>query len=305
MAGIIAEVPDFEATQASGFERNTFSNREIPENISEWEEQIRDAVVWHLVVMEDVDTEDLHSGMRISGQFTPQNVQHTIGSRIADVSGFSRENPLIQWIGGTLEVFSFQARFWSEHSGSNTTRDKLETLKLLKKPHSPLNRPPLTRFFWGTVIPGGMPCLVESIGGIAYDEIRPDGSPRGATCNITLKRFTRFTIDRVTISPVERTPIHVVRSGDTYESIAQQRYGDPLLGVSLRQQNPRFPMEQWAPAGMTDLLPGETIKLYPKRDLQTIKPQSHIFNEDNQQSADLRRYYFMLRARKTGIVPKR
>jgi hypothetical protein len=279
--------------------------RDAPANISEFEERIRDAVVWHLLVLEDVENEDLSVGTRITGQFTPQNFQHTIGSNIVEASGFSRTNPLIQWVGGALETISFEARLWSEHKDSQTARDKLEVLKLLKQALPPLNRPPLTRFFWGDAIPGGMPCFVESLGGVRYDEIRPDGSMRGAVLNITLKRFTQFTIERVSTSPVERTPIHEVKSGDTYETIALHRYGDPLLGVPLRQQNPRFPMQKWAPTGLADLAAGEIVKLYPKRDLLDVRPQCHIFDENNRASADVRRFYFMTRAKKTGIVPKR
>jgi hypothetical protein len=281
--------------------------RPIPENISEWEQQVRDAVVWHLLVMEDVDTPELSAGMRISGQFTPVNVTHTLGSNVVEAGGYSRSNPLVQWVGGVLETLSFEARLWSEHRDDQTARTKIELLKLLRLPHAPLNRPPLTRFFWGDAIPGGMPCFVESLGGVQYDEIRPDGSIRGATLSINLKRFTQFTIERVTTSPMERTPIHEVKNGDTYEMIALHRYGDPLLGVPLRQQNPRYPMKKWAPTGIADLVQGEVIKLYPKRDLTEIgiRPQCHIFDENSRASADLRRYYFMTRATKTGIVLKR
>jgi hypothetical protein len=302
----LQDMPDYDADMGYA-QRIQTSNRELPENISEYEEQIRDAVIWHLLVMEDVDDPALSVGTRITGQFTPQSFRHDVGSQLHEAGGFSRTNPLVQWVGGALESISFEARLWSEHSEDQTTRDKLEVLKLLKKALPPLNRPPLTRFFWGNAIPGGMPCFVESLGGIQYDEIRPDGSLRGATLSITLKKFTPFTVERTHISPMERTPIHEVRRGETYEMIAYHRYGDPMLGVPLRQQNPRYPMKDWAPTMIADLEPGDIVKLYPKRDLtdRPIRPQCHIFDENNRESADLRRYYFMTRAAKIGIIPKR
>lgn len=281
--------------------------RDLPDNFSQYENRIHEATVWHLLVMEDVTNEDIHIGQRITGQFTPQNATHSIGANLPEAGGFSRAHPLMQWVGGKMETFSIEVRLFSEHSKDQTAREKIELFKLLVKPMEPLGRPPLMRFFWGDVIPGGMPCFIESLGGIRYDEIRPDGSIRGATLTMSFKRFTPFTIERITTSPVERTPIHHVRTGETYEMIALRHFGDPLLGVALRQQNPRFPMKKWAPRGIADLTAGETIKLYPKRDLDgdRIRPQSHIFNENNRASADLRRYYFMTRAEKTSIIPKR
>jgi hypothetical protein len=264
-------------------------------------------VVWHLLLMEDVADAELSVGDIIQGQYQPQNVNHTLGSTIAEAGGFSRANPLIQWVGGALETLTFEARLFSLHRNDQTARDKLETLKILRTPCQPMGRPPLTRFFWGDLIPGGMPCFVESIGGVQYDEIRSDGSIRGATLSISLKRFTPFTIERTTTSPVERTPTHVVRSGETYEMIAMRHWGDPMLGIPLRQQNPRYPMEKWAPKSLTDLSVGETIKLYPRRDLDQSKAKSlsHIFDTNNRSSADLRRYYFMKLAAKVAVIPKR
>lgn len=267
----------------------------------------RDAVIWHLLVMEETSDTELTTGYRITGQFTPTNPTHNMGNILSEAGGYSRSQPLLQWIGGALETFTFEARLFSEHSKDNTTRDKLEVLKFLTQPCQPMGRPPLTRFFWGNAIPGGMPCFVDSLGNIRYDEIRPDGSLRGATLNITVKKFIPFTIARANTSPVERTPTHVVKTGETYEMIAYRTWGDPMLGVPLRQQNPRYPMEKWAPKQLADLSNGETIKLFPRRDLDRdkIRPQCHIFNPDDPASADLRRFYFMTLAKKTGIIIKR
>jgi len=280
---------------------NPFNDENQPSQSS------RDSYPWHLLVMEDTTDTELTIGYRITGQFTPTNPTHNLGNTLVEAGGFSRSQPLMQWVGGALETFAFEARLFSEHSKDNTARDKLEILKFLTQPCQPMGRPPLTRFFWGDLIPGGMPCFVDSLGGIAYDEIRPDGSMRGATLNITLKRYTPFTIERTTTSPVERTPTHIVSSGETYEMIAMRYWGDPMLGVPLRQQNPRYPMQEWAPKKIADLSPGDTIKLYPRRDLDRdkIRPTSHIFNPDDRAAADLRRFYFMTLAAKTGIIIKR
>lgn len=271
-------------------------------------DRVRDAMVWHLLLLESVDNSSLQEGKRITGQFPLQQGSHSISAEVPDASGFSRSHPLVQWVGGAAETFTFQARLFSEHSEDFTATDKFELLKLMcNKSHAPLNRPPLARFYWGNAIPGGMPCFVQSIGGVSYDEIRPDGSLRGVTLNISIKKYVPFQVTLATVSPTDRTPTHTVRDGETYEMIAHRRWGDPMLGIPLRQQNPRFPMEKWAPRGVADLARNEVIKLFPRRDLDStpIKPQCHIFDENSQASAENRRYFFSIRGLKTAIIPRR
>lgn len=269
--------------------------------------RVRDAKIWHLLVGEDVPTINMRAGDRIYGQFTPQDFTEDLGANVPDAGGFSRSSPLVQWVGGTAETLTFQARLFSEHSDDNTAKDKYEKLKLLRIALPPLNRPPITNFFWGNVFPGGVPCFVQSLGGVRYDEIRSDGSIRGLTLNITLKKITYFRIERTIQSPTEQTPVHVVRDGETYEMIAYRQWGDPLLGVPLRRMNPRFPMEKWAPRALADLSANEQIKLYERSELtkKRIKPESHLFDEDSQVSSDIRRYYFEERGKKTSLLPKR
>jgi hypothetical protein len=283
--------------------------REVPANlsVSDWINNVREAKRWHFLVLEDTENWEYYAGNRISGQFTPQDVSHQIGSSVPEAGGFARANPLVQWVGGKIETLSFQARLFSEHRDDYSAENKLEILKFLCKPIAPLGRPPLTRFFWGRALPGGMQCLVEDLGGISYDEIRLDGSIRGVTLNITIKKFTDFRVERISLSPAERTPHHVVKHGETYEMIAYRKWGDPMLGVPLRIQNQRYPMVESAPKGIADLVAGEVIKLFPRKDLESTpaKPQSHILDEDNMLSADNRRYFFTQRSKLTTVLPKR
>lgn len=269
--------------------------------------KIRDAKLWHLLVQEDAPTANLRQGDRIYGQFTPQDVSHQLGANVPEAGGFSRTNPLVQWVGGTVETLTFQARLFSEHSEDQTAAKKLAILKKLRESLPPMNRPPIMTFFWGQAFPGGIRCLVESLGGVKYDEIRPDGSLRGVTLSITLKKVTYHNFVRNVESPVEQTPLHTVREGETYEMIAYRQWGDPLLGVPLRRMNPRFPMERWAPSGLADLQPNEQIKMYDRSDLtkEFIKPENHLFNEDDQVAADIRRYYFQERGRLASFMPRK
>jgi hypothetical protein len=295
----MAPVPEVPGTPAPARDLNLDSNA--------WESRVRDAKRWHLLLEEPAPNIDLNTGDRIYGQFTPQEFSHDLSANVPDAGGFSRANPLVQWVGGSVETITFQARLFSEHKDDQTAADKLEVLKNLRIPSPPNTRPPLTRFFWGDAIPGGMQCYVQSLGGIKYDEIRTDGTIRGLSLNISLKRYTPFRIVRVLSTPMEQTPTHAVKDGETYEMIAQREWGDPLLGVVLRRMNPRFPMEKWAPKGVADLVANETIKIFDRSEVtrERIKPTSHIFDEDSITSAENRRYFFAQRGAKTAILPKR
>jgi len=80
-----------------------------------------------------------------------------------------------------------------------------------------------------------------------------------------------------------------------------------LLGVPLRNKNPRFPMEKWAPKGLADLQSNEQIKLYDRSELtkESIKPLNHLFNEDDIVASDIRRYYFQERGRLATYMPRK
>lgn len=261
---------------------------------------------WYMIVGEDSGL--LTRGTRITGQFTPQQVSQNISANIAEAGGYSRTSPIIQWVGGQLRTITMNVRLFSEHKDDNTAEVKLRQLEqLVDEYHHNLKRPPVVAFFWGIAIPDGMPCIVETLGGVSYDEIRSDGSIRGVSLNITLKRFKEYLIQQQALPTLEQTPAHVVRHGETYEMIAYRRYGDPMLGVLLRQLNPRAPMNAQFPTGVADLKPGERVKLFPVSDLkrERIMPQCHVLRQDNYIAADNRRYYFELRSKEKAALPKK
>lgn len=259
---------------------------------------------WYMIVQED--TPLLSRGHRITGQFTPQQVSRNLGANIVESGGYGRDNPIIQWIGGKLKTWTFQARLFSAHRDDGTAAEKIQELEYLVESHPGLGRPPLVTFFWGTAVPDGFPCFVEDLSP-TYDEIREDGSIRGVTLNITLKKYTEFQFELASPNRAESTPAHVVKHGETYEMIALRRYGDPMLGVLLRQMNPRSPMNSRAPSSVADLQQGDEVKIYPIRDMRrkTIRPLCHVLRTDNAIAADNRRYFFELRSSEIAPLPRK
>lgn len=259
--------------------------------------------LWYLQVEEN--TELFTRGMRIWGQYVPQQISQKIEAKIGEAGGFSRNHPIINWLGGALREVSFQARLFSNHSQDFSARDKIRLLELLMEKHSPLGRPPLVRFYWGDSIQGGMRCFVSTLGGISYDEVRTDGSIRGATLNITLKRFEQYRFQQTVANVMERTPTHVVKDGETYEMIAYRHYNNPMLGVSLRQENPRRPMTSGAPTQVADLSAGDLVKLYNESELPVPKPSNHLLRQDTMLQQANRMRFVSKRAGKIAMLPSR
>jgi len=267
---------------------------------------MRDIKQWYMIVQEDTGL--LSRNDRITGQFTPQQVTQNIGAKIPDAAGFSRTSPIIQWVGGQLRTLTLNVRLFSEHKEDNTAAEKLQQLEMLVDEfHRNTNRPPIVAFFWGVAIPDGMPCLVESLGGVTYDEIRHDGTLRGVTLQMTLKRYTPYIFEQAPLPQLEQTPAHIAKHGETYEMIAYREYGDPMVGVLLRQKNPRFPMEKQFPSGVADLQKGEKVKIFPFSEIsrEKVNFQCHLLRQDTFQRADNRRFFFELRSREFAALPRK
>lgn len=240
---------------------------------------------------------DLDRGEDILGQFIPQDVTKNVSARIDSGESVNRDRPILQWISGEVEEVSFKAKLWASDSTDLTVEERLLRLENLVRRNADLKRPPVCTFAWGGLETLQMDCLVKSIGGVVYDEIRDDGQLRGASLQITLMRYEApdWTVTDPT-TPEKFTRVRAARRGDTYESIARDEYGDPLLGVLLRQLNPRKPGMPLA-----DLRPKDGVHVYPEEHLYTlpIQPQFHAFRSGpgSEKAEENRRRLFDLRNR--------
>lgn len=244
----------------------------------------------------------------IEGEFVPENVTHNISGSLAKEPAVGRDHPIVQWVNGVTEEITFQARMWAHHNQDITVRQRLERLKLLVRrladSKDPKNsrkrttppRPPICSFWWGPKeVLKLESCLIESLGGINYDEIQHNGELRGVTMQLTLVRFEEVTLTTTdTALPDRETRIRRAAQGDTYESIAADEYGDPELGIPLRQLNPREPG-----MALADLSPLDPVHVFSEGYLlrQPIQPQFHALKtgEGNEAAEDRRREMFDLR----------
>lgn len=226
---------------------------------------------------------DQDRGEAIVGQFVAQSVVKNVSANIASSSSYNAQFPILQWVSGELETVSFTAKLWAVDSTDFSVDDRLERLEALVKRQSDLKRPPICSFSLGDVPSLSIDCLVRSLGGITYDEVREDGTLRGVTLQIALERFVEFEIEATDPSkPEEFTRIRRARSGDSYESIAADEYADAELGILLRQLNPRgLGMD------LTDLRAKDPVHVFPESYLRTleIEPEFHAFKTGEEKYA--------------------
>lgn len=232
-----------------------------------------------LWVLEDLDHEE-----PIVGQFIAQNLTKNLSGNLARANSYNSQFPIIQWVSGELESISFSAKLWAKDSEDFTVDERLERLEELVRRNDDLSRPPVCAFSLGDVPSLSVDCLVRSLGGITYDEVRNDGTLRGVTLQITLERYreVEFQATDPTV-PETFTRIRRAKQGDLYEDIALDEYGEPEFGILLRQLNPRVPGME-----LERLNAKDPVHIYPEEYLSTleIEPEFHAFKKgtDNEEA---------------------
>lgn len=239
---------------------------------------------------------DLDRGEDIVGQFVPQSLTKEVSADIGQVSSLNRDYPILQWLKGEVETITFRAKLFATDSFDATPDERYVRLESLVRRNSDLKRPPICSFSWGSVGSLNVECLVRSIGGVVWDEIRDDGTTRGVSMNVTLLRYEEVEFEATDpTKPESFTRIRRARRGDTYESIFRDEYGAPELGILARQLNPRTPGMDLA-----DLSPNDKVHVYPEDYLLSlpITPEFHAFKTGagNEAAEARRREIFDARA---------
>lgn len=229
----------------------------------------------------------------IVGQFAPGGLTHNISGNIVSGTNPNSQYPIIQWLSGELEVVSFEVRLWAKDSLDFSIQQRFERLQNLVIRNDDLKRPPICTFTWGNL---DLDCLIRSLRNIRYDDLRNDGTQRGITCQLTLERYEEVTLEATDSSvPDTDTRIRKAKKSDTYESIAQDEYGNAELGVLLRQKNPRK-----LNMLLSDLNVGDPVHIYSETKLLQlpIEPQFHAFKSGpgNEAAEERRREMFEARS---------
>lgn len=255
---------------------------------------------WRLTSLDDPN-------FKFTGQFAAENIGEKVGIRQSEVVAPQQSTPLIQFGSGEIETIKFRARIFrsSPVAGSafdalsnpigtaisalsgdpgpavtnGSVKDQIELLKKfarkeLDESSAAFGRQHRCLLQIGTEFSYEVFC--QSPGGITYDDIRSDGTIRGASfemefikikpmnlseqAGVSTAAKIKTVIGVVTtvaggISAINATrrdklvnipggSLHridkflVAKAGDTYEKVAAREYGNPMLGVTLRNAQP-------------------------------------------------------------------
>jgi len=261
--------------------------------------------------------------LTFEGQFTAQNFREGGGDvSLGEANSINKEQPNFQFLNNDGEIVTFQSRFYATDSFKNI-KQQIELLRSFKKRDPDLKRPPKFLFTFGTEIQ--FTCFVKKVD-FDYDELRSDGSIRGVIASITLQKLdqtlqgseaaatslasqikfavgivagaagivsqikSKINIPGGSLHTLDRT--REVKEGETFESIAQQEYGNALLGDVLRRTQPE----------KANLKAGDEIFLVEATEINTIEvtPQA-VALKRTPENRKLKEDFFALRNRKTTI----
>lgn len=253
------------------------------------------------------------------GQFMAENAVENIGARLNSQESLNTQTPNRQWVGGESETFQFEARIYARDSLKDVAA-KITQLKSFARKRDDLGRAPMFIFTFGTQL--SFTCFVKSLGGIKYDELRSDGTLRGASFTIILEKLDERAIDGsislaakiksvggiissavglaagVGLVNIPGGSLHTIgrtvraKDGDTFEGIAQKEYGDALIGDVLRRANP----------DIANIEANDEVILVDKREIFTINvtPQSNSLKDSTSQN-QLRQQYLEKRGKEKKV----
>jgi len=238
------------------------------------------------------------------GQFMAENAVENVGARLQNQESLNTQTPNKQWAGGEVETFTFEARIYARDGLSNVA-SKIAQLKSFARKDEALGRAPIFIFTFGTQL--SFTCFVKGLGGIKYDELKSDGTLRGASFSIALEKIEESEIDGdiglaskikavggvitsavglaagVGLINIPGGSLHTIarkveaKDGDTFESIAANEYNDALVGDILRRANVQI----------AQIEAGNKVTLVERREIFSIEvtPQSNALKDDIDQNA--------------------
>lgn len=241
------------------------------------------------------------------GQFLAQEMEETVGAFLGETTTVNKGSPDFQWIRGEAERFSFTTRLWASNSFKNI-KQQVNLLKSFARRDTTLKRAPKFLFSAGTEI--SFTCFVRGVR-LRYDELRIDGSLRGAIVDLELQVIEDKAVGNAATSLASQIKfaagivvggvgiaqqvkrlinipggsLHTIgrtvtaKQGQTFESIAALEYGNALLGDILRRSQPEI----------ANIKAGDKVNLVePSEIIQIPITQQSISLRNTQENLSLR-----------------
>lgn len=175
---------------------------------------------------------NVDTGDYVFGQYTTE-VQSNASSTYADSFSLGRNDPVTQFVHGNLDTMSFEGRFFASFAFQEVVKQG-QKLQEWTKADPELGRPPVCYFWIGDQFAQMTSCRIQAAN-IKYDKPTVLGQARGARVAVSLRKYEPFSL---TATANFDTLYYRSKPGDSYEKLAARRYGNPMLGVELRNRNP-------------------------------------------------------------------
>ena len=185
------------------------------------------------------------TGDVLQGQFEPieGSLTKDIVANYAEHTTLNRQRPILQFLNGSADVVTFQARLFNLSSFDTPADEQLEKLERWTKRDDNLGRPPIVTFWVGDKQFEMGSAVITGLTGITFGSPTFLGGLRTVTLSISLMQFEAFKLESKgllgsLLSLVGFTRFHRARVRDYYELLTQREYGRPNFGDVIRKRHP-------------------------------------------------------------------
>jgi nucleoid-associated protein YgaU len=192
-------------------------------------------------------------------QFNPTEFTLSKGAQTAEIGIPGLDSPVLQFIRGQAETLTVDLFFDTTDSGmagdsvesvTQKTDQFYQLIKIDRKSHAPA----VLRFTWGAKsnFPGahltsrwysqrrsnGFTCIVESVRQ-RFTLFSPEGVALRATLTVTLKEYKTLKqqVKELGLESPDRTHTHILRTGDTISTLAEEYFDDPREWRAIAEHN--------------------------------------------------------------------
>lgn len=190
--------------------------------------------------LKNVDTAEI-----IQGQFPAEEVKlENTGSNFVQIAALNRANSIIQFINGKTPTLTVSSRFYRRDFTDGSPVDKIEKLKswatmdALAASAGIRQRPPKLTFYLGDGLGLQKDCVMTECANILYSQPNALGGMRQVTFEMHFLVLEGIQTSQSGEKEVLDTRYAHAKDDDYYEKLAAVEYGDPMIGVILRQRNP-------------------------------------------------------------------
>lgn len=185
------------------------------------------------------------TGEIIQGQFPAEEVMlQNTGSNFVQIQALNRANSIIQFINGKTPTLNVKSRFYRRDFLDASPVDRIEKLKswatmdALAASAGIRLRPPMLTFYLGDGLGVQMDCVMTECADIKYSEPNALGGMREVSFEMKFLQIGGAQTAASNEKEVLDTRYIHAKADDYYEKLCAAEYGDPMIGVILRQRNP-------------------------------------------------------------------